>query len=104
MAYCGIKNHFDKNGIKGYFAPKNANKLNPHAYKIINNKKYGGMLDNEMKSHPFRDVGPAQYEIVVDMAVEQKKNPAPSMISKKPRQTISEEIIQKSKKYRACVG
>ena len=81
MAYCGIKNHFDDSGVKGYYAPKNNDKLNPHSYKIINNKKYGGMLDFEYKSHGDNP-SPSHYDIVVDMALERKTN---AITSRKPR-------------------
>lgn len=88
MAFCGIRNHFDKRGIQGYNAPRLQTKLNPKAYKIPDNKKYGGMLEQELRSHG-ENPSPADYDVLVGMALEVKTNP---ITDKKPRQTFVDEI------------
>ena len=91
MAFCGIKGHFDRVGIKGYNVPKYTYKLNPEAHKIPDHKKYGGMIDNEMRSHGDNP-SPGHYDILSNMASEYKTNP---ITDRKPRQTYLGEITAK---------
>lgn len=94
MAFCGIRNHFDRVGIKGYNVPKLSTKLKPQAHKIPDCKKYGGMLDHEMRSHGDNP-SPSHYDIIVNMAHDLKTNP---ITDKKPRQTYLGEIAAKSRR------